>query len=604
MSENVITPEVAPTIPLLFYERVKRTPDSIAYREYDIAAQEWHDSSWAEMAIEVARWQAALQAEGYQTGDRVGMMVKNSRAWVVFDQAAMGLGLVTVPLYVDDRPGNMAYIIDHADIKLLLVQNKRQWQQLLTVSDEIDGLLRIVSLESITEDDHPNDPRLESIDDWVFGHQGTLQTKVTDPDALASIVYTSGTTGRPKGVMLSHKNFLYNAWFSSQCQDAGSDDLFLSFLPLSHSYERSVGYFAPMMIGAAVAYNRSILNLASDLVVIKPTILVSVPRIYERVYGKIQEGLKEKSAIAQKLFALAISVGWIRFEYQQGRRSWSPKLLLWPALNKLVASKVREKLGGRLRVAASGGAALSPDVAKLFISLGIPLVQGYGLTEASPAISANRLNDNIPSSIGTVLDGVEVRVGEKSELQTRSPCVMQGYWKNETATQETFTEDGWLKTGDQARIDDSGHIYIIGRLKDIIILANGEKIPPSDMETALILNSLFEQALVIGEGRSYLSALLVLNLDEWKVLAEELDVDPESSESLKNKFVEKRVLLNVRNALKNFPGYARIRQISLYLSPWTVEDGLMTPTFKLKRQKMIERYADDIENMYQKDSQL
>ncbi len=602
MSDNVITPEVAPTIPLLFYERVKQTPDFVAYREYDVAAQQWHDSSWAEMATEVARWQIALQAEGYQPGDRVGMMVKNSRAWVVFDQAAMGLGLVTVPLYMDDRPGNSAYIINHANIKLLLVQNKKQWKQLLTVGDEMSGLLRIISLEPITEDDKPNDARLEAIDDWVFGHQGELQSKVTDQDALASIVYTSGTTGRPKGVMLSHKNFLHNAWFSSRCQDANSDDIFLSFLPLSHSYERSTGYIAPMMIGATVAYNRSIAHLASDLMVIKPTILVSVPRIYERVYGKIQEGLKEKSAIAQKLFNLAVSVGWARFEYQQGRGKWSPKLLLWPVLNKLVASKIQEKLGGRLRVAASGGAALSPDVAKLFIGLGIPLVQGYGLTEASPVVAANRLNDNIPASIGVALSEVEVRVGENSELQTRSACVMQGYWQNDEATKETFTEDGWLKTGDQARIESDGHIYITGRLKDIIVLSNGEKIPPSDMEIALALNPLFEQALVIGEGRAYLSALLVLNENEWTAIAQELEVDTIDPESLNSEVVKKRVLLNVRSALKDFPGYARIRQISLYLSPWTVEDGLMTPTFKLKRKKMIERYADDIERMYQEDA--
>ena len=602
MSENVITPEVAPTIPLLFRERVKQTPDLIAYREYDVAAQEWHDSSWAEMATEVARWQTALVAEGYQPGDRVGMMIKNSRAWVVFDQAAMGLGLVTVPLYVDDRPGNSAYIIGHANIKLLLVQNKKQWKQLLSVGDELDGLLRIISLEPITEDDHPNDSRLEAIDDWVFGHQGELQSKITDQDALASIIYTSGTTGRPKGVMLSHKNLLHNAWLSGRCEGASSDDIFLSFLPLSHSYERSTGYIAPMMIGATVAYNRSIPHLASDLIAIKPTILVSVPRIYERVYGKIQEGLKEKSAIAQKLFNLAISVGWVRFEYQQGRGRWSPKLLLWPILNKLVASKIQEKLGGRLRVAASGGAALSPDVAKLFISLGVPLVQGYGLTEASPVVAANRLNDNIPSSIGVALPEVEVRVGEDSELQTRSACVMQGYWQNTAATKEAFTEDGWLKTGDQARIDDNGHIYIIGRLKDIIVLSNGEKIPPSDMEIALTLDPLFEQALVIGEGRAYLCALLVLNEEQWKGLAKELGVDPLDTESLKNGAVEKQVLLNVRSALKNFPGYARIRRISLYLSPWTVEDGLMTPTFKLKRKKMIERYADDIERMYQEDT--
>jgi len=586
------------SLPGLFRERLNKTPDSTAYRQYDIASQKWTVSSWQEMANEVARWQAAFIKDDLQPGDKVAIMVKNSREWVVFDQAALGLGLVTVPLYVDDRPDNVAYIINHAEIKILFVQDRPQWNRLLKADVDLGGLQRIISLKRISEDDEPDDSKLESLSDWVFGLTGDVQTREVNADDLASIVYTSGTTGRSKGVMLSHKNILANAFASAVCNQWKPGERFLSFLPLSHMLERTAGYYLPMILGAEVVYARSIATLADDLQNIKPTTLVSVPRIYERVYGKIQEGLKQKSFVAQFLFKSAVNVGWRKFLHEQGRAGWHPKLLFWPTLNKLVASKVLEKLGGELRIAICGGAALSEDVAKLFIGLGLPLLQGYGLTESSPVVCVNRPDDNIPSSIGTVLPNTQIRVGENDELQSHGPCSMLGYWKNEQATKDSFTEDGWLKSGDKARIDDDGHTYITGRLKDIMVLANGEKIPPNDMEMAIALDSLFEQVMIIGEARAFLTAVLVLDPDAWSDMAVSLNIHPESPEAFSDRKIEKAILNRVSARLKDFPGYAKIRRAHITLEPWTVDGGLLTPTLKIKRPKVMEKFAQEIELLY------
>ncbi len=600
LQDFIITLEQADTLPGLFRERLSRTPDKAAYRQYDIASQEWTTSSWAEMAIEIARWQAGFVKDGLQAGDRVALMLRNSREWVVFDQAAMGMGLVTVPLYVEDRPDNVAYIINHADVKLLFVQDKPQWKRLLASDVDLGGLKRIISVTRISEDDEPDDHRLESLSDWVFGLKGELQSKEAATDELASIVYTSGTTGRPKGVMLSHKNILSNVFAGTQCHIWQEDEVFLSFLPLSHMLERTAGYYMAMALGAEVAYARSIPQLGEDLISVKPTVLVSVPRIYERVYGKIMDSLAVKSPVARTLFKQAVSSGWANFQYEQKQAGWNPQVLLWPTLKKLVAAKVLEKLGGRMSLAICGGAALSEDVAKLFIGLGLPLVQGYGLTETSPIVSVNRVEDNIPASIGTVLPGVEVQIGENDELLVRGDLVMMGYWKKDQATRETFTEDGWLKTGDKARIDEkTSHIYITGRLKDIIVLANGEKVPPNDMEMAISLDHLFDQVMVIGEGRPFLTALLVLNADAWSDLAETLSLHPDNPDALKSSHVEKVVLAKVNEHIKHFPGYAKIRKITLIKEEWTVDNGLLTPTLKVKRGKVMKRYINEVEAMYQ-----
>jgi len=599
MKQQIISEEQVSTLSELFHERLRLTPDKVAYQQYDIASQTWTTASWQEMANEIVRWQAAFKKENLQPGDRVAVMLKNSREWVVFDQAAMGMGLVTVPLYVEDRPENVAYIINHAEVQLLFVQDKPQWKRLLSSDSDLGNLKRIISIIRISEDDEPDDPRLESLSDWLFGTQGELQHRDTDPEALATIVYTSGTTGRSKGVMLSHKNILSNVFAASECNVWMQDEVFLSFLPLSHMLERTAGYYLPIVLGSAVAYSRSIPQLGEDLLYVKPTILISVPRIFERVYGKIQDGLKQKSPVARLLFKSAVNVGWHKFQFEQKRAPWHPKLLFWPTLNKLVAAKVLEKLGGRMQLAICGGAALSEDVAKLFIGLGLPLVQGYGLTESSPVISVNRVADNIPASIGTALPSVQVRIGDNDELQSYSDANMLGYWKNEQATKESFTEDGWLKTGDKARIDKDEHIYITGRLKDIIVLANGEKVPPSDMELAIALDPLFEHVVILGEGRSFLTAIVVLDHDAWADLAVSLSIHPEAPGAFTKSIVQQAILERIKSRLTQFPGYAKIRKVTPLLESWSVDDGLLTPTLKVKRPKIMARYENEIESMYQ-----
>ena len=593
---DLITPEQAGTLSGLFYERVRRSPDKVAYRYYDTSTDSWNDLTWSDAGKQVARWQAAFAAENLQAGDRVAVIMQNCPEWVIFDQAALANGLVVVPLYTQDRAENAAYILQNAGVKVLLIGGQEHWDSLQPVREQLGFLARIISLSHIDCGGHP-DSRLKTVGEWL-PDQAELIRADRDKDALATIVYTSGTTGRPKGVMLSHHNILWNAYASLQVVQCQPDEVFLSFLPLSHTLERTAGYYLAMMVGGTVAYNRSIPQLGEDLLAIKPTTLISVPRIFERIYNKIQLGLEEKSAVARALFKLAVDTGWRRFEHQQGRAGWSPKLLLWPLLNKIVAGKVMEKLGGRMHLAVVGGAPLPGGVAHLFIGLGLPMIQGYGLTETSPVISVNPIENNDPSGVGCLLPDVEARIGEQDELQVRSPGVMLGYWANEKATREMIDSDGWLHTGDKARIEN-GQVYITGRIKEIIVLANGEKVPPADMEMAICMDALFEQALVIGDNRPYLTALVVLNPEQWEPLARELGMDPGDTAACHSSRVNEVVLERVANQISTFPGYARIRKVRCQLEPWSIEDGLITPTLKLKRNKVCERFEADINGMYE-----
>jgi long-chain acyl-CoA synthetase len=579
----------------LFRERLHRSPDAIAYRYFE--SEQWQSMSWSHMARHIARWQAALKQESLSMGERVAIMVRNCPQWVMFEQAALGLGLVVVPLYTNDRPDNIAYVMEDAGIKVLFIETDKHWEGLRDVRDKLAGLQRILSLDPIHD---PTEPRLKSVAEWLPPEDERLplaELKVHHT-TLATIVYTSGTTGRPKGVMLSHGNILWNAYSAMHSVEVKSSDLFLSFLPLSHTFERTVGYYVPMFAGATVAYARGIDQLSDDLLIQRPTVLITVPRIFERVYNKIRSQLENKSPIARKLFHAAVTIGWDHFEYRQGRLGWRPAFLLLPLLELLVSRKITAKLGGRLRLAVSGGAPLSEDVARVFIGLGLTITQGYGLTETSPVICANTLDDNIPRSVGIPLEDVEVRLGENDELQIRSPGVMLGYWRNDTATKEMIDADGWLKTGDKARIDEKNHIYITGRIKEIIVLSNGEKVPPADLEMAITQDPLFDQVMVIGEGKPYLSAINVLNEDQWRALADSLHVEARE-ENLNTPQVQTAIQQRINHQIRDFPGYANIYHVYNTLQAWTVDNGLLTPTLKLKRPELMSRYAEQAQRLYE-----
>ncbi|HUT41664.1 MAG TPA: long-chain fatty acid--CoA ligase [Gammaproteobacteria bacterium] len=595
-SRDKIPAETARTLAGLFRERVRLTPDKIAYRQFNDSDRQWHDYTWADMGHEVARWQAAFTAEGLAHGDRVAILMRNCREWVAFDQAALGCGLVVIPLYTDDRPDNAAYILNNSGCKVLFLQGEEHWAGICTVLGDLGGLQRILTLEPVQVPEH--ETRVRTIADWLPGNGGELYSPDTDPNELATIVYTSGTTGRPKGVMLSHWNILFNCDRALEIVEVQPEDLLISFLPLSHTFERTVGYYLPMMVGATIAYARSIPQLGEDLLTIRPTLMNAVPRIYERVYNKVQAGLAEKSPIAGRLFNAAVEVGWARFENQQGRAGWRPSFLLWPLLDKLVAGKIMAKLGGRMRLATAGGAPLSPQVAKVFIGLGLQLVQGYGLTETSPILTANPPADNDPKSVGVALRGMELKVTDNEELIARGPSIMLGYWDNPEATRQVIDSEGWFHTGDKARIENN-HVYITGRLKEIIVLANGEKVPPADMEMAIALDPLFEQVLVIGDNRPFLTTLIVMEPEQWKLFAAGLGLDPHAPESINDPILEQAVCERLKGLLTAFPGYAQIYRVSCTLDPWTIDNGLITPTLKLKRSSILEHFADAVERMYE-----
>jgi len=591
---DYISPKSCRSLPDLFLTRVAKDPGGVAYRFYNKAVDAWQTTNWSEMAQTVSRWRQALQTEGLDTGDRVAVLLPNCPEWIAFDQAALSLGLIVVPLYANDRPENIAYILQNTGTKFLLCPGTSYWQNFAPVLDQLTSLQRIVTIE--TRQNRQDDPRLIGLADWLADGDNSFTPYSPVIHATATIVYTSGTTGPPKGVMLSHRNILENSYGGLLCIDIYPSDTLLSFLPLSHMLERTAGYYLPMMAGATVAFARSIPDLAEDLITIQPTVMVAVPRIFERIHAGILSKLADKPKAIAALFRQAVATGWNNFLYRQGRATWPISLLWHPLLDSIVAKKVRQKLGGRLRVIIAGGAPLSAEIAQFFIGLGLPIYQGYGLTETSPVISVNRPEDNRPEGVGRPLAGIEVKIGDGEELLVRGSCVMQGYWRNEQATSKTIDSDGWLHTGDKARLED-GHIRITGRLKEIIVLSNGEKVALADMEMAIAIDPLFEYAIVIGEGRPFLSMIGVLNRPLWEELAAQLGVSPDAA-SLDLPEVHSAILARTEKLLSRFPGFVFIKDVALSLTPWTVENGLLTPTLKLKRGSIEKHMQNEIKRLY------
>ncbi len=595
----IIDASRARTLDGLFRERVRRTPSWSAFRFFDREQKAWQTLEWGAMAELVGRWFAALTQTNLRQGDRLAILLRNGPEWIAIEQAALAHGLVVVPLYLDDRPDNIRFVLQDAGVKFLVLPDVGYWDKLLGVcSKPLDDLTQVVLCEGKQAPASPWEHlQIHCASTWVPVTPAPLTERHGDPHALATIVYTSGTTGRPKGVMLSHHNILYVAEGACHALGVRPQLRLLSFLPLSHMFERTAGYYVPMMYGLEVSYARSVQALADDMLAIKPHVLIAVPRIFERFYERLQDQLAKRSPLAKMIFNLAVHVGWKRFMAQQGRGLPSPLFFLWPWLQQRVAAPVVQRFGGELIMAVSGGAPLPPAIARIFIALGVNVLQGYGMTECSPVISVNRLLANDPGSVGKPLADTAVRIGENDELQVKGAGVMLGYWNNHKATHDAIREEGWLCTGDKARIDQD-FIYITGRIKDILIMSNGEKIPPADMEEAITLDPLFAQALVVGEARSFLAVLVVLSAEHWFKFAQAQGANPQNPDALNDSMINKALLERVTKALRGFPGYAKIRRLTPLLEPWTVENGLLTPTLKTKRQKVVEHYAEKVEAMY------
>jgi long-chain acyl-CoA synthetase len=545
----------------LFLGRVKETPDAVGYTQYRDGV--WVDYTWSEVAALVSRWRNAMARDGMQAGDRVSIATRNRLEWVLFDQAALSLGLVTVPLYFNDRPDNMAWCMNDAESRLLILEDDSLW---LEISQGAPTVERVVTLAPPST----ADKRVVFVEDWLRDDAVRLGRSPARGGEMATIIYTSGTTGRPKGVMLSHRNILANIESANaSVTTIEASDRLVSFLPLSHSFERTAGNYLCIRGGGHTVYARGITELAEDIAHHKPTILICVPRIFERIYARMQEGLPPGS-FKRTLFEKAVDVGWKRFK---GEASAADKLL-WPVLNLLVARKLQRRLGGRLRLVVVGAAALAAEHARVFVGLGLPIIHGYGLTETAPVISGNRLDDNDPASVGAPLQGVEVRIADDGEILARGENIMMGYWHHPEATAATIDKDGWLHTGDIGEIRN-GKIYITGRAKEIFVMSNGEKLPPGDVEQAILMDPAFEQVLLVGEGRNRLGLLAVSKIEDTRQLRE-----------------------RANRQLAGFPGWVRIDRVLRFAEPWSIENGMMTPTLKLKRNKIEQQYAAEIDALF------
>lgn len=588
------------TLPQLLVNSVERYGEREALRQFDKETKSWHSLSYAQLMVRVMEWRRAYAAMNLERGTRIGILMPNSIDHACADQAALANGLVPVPLHAIDTPGASAFILSDSRAKVLVTNKLTRWKQIKAAGGDLQDLTAVI----ITEDEVDDETGMvRGLSEWLAA--GTHVVELPEgpkEDDLAGIVYTSGTTGRPKGVMLTHGNIVSNVKATLECVFPQVGDIFLSFLPLSHTFERTAGYYLALATGCTIAYNRSVLLLADDLKTIRPTVIISVPRVYERIFARVHDKLKKSRPAARYLFDWAVEIGWRDFcrrnhlPVEHTGRAWLDGLMR-PLVRK-VSSTLLDQFGGRLRIAISGGAALSSKVARTFCGLGLPIIQGYGMTEASPIIAGNNRTLNQPNTVGKPFNNVEVRLGEGDEIQIKGPSITHGYWNRPDATADAFTEDGWFRTGDVGGFNELGLLSIKGRIKEIIVTSTGEKVPPADLEAAIETDPLFSQCYVIGENRPYLSLITVVNPDEWASFAKSCGVDPADPANLDNPSVKTAALKRAKTAAGEFPHYALPRAVVLTQEPWTIENGLITPTLKLKRGPLSKKFANVIAQLY------
>ncbi len=588
--------------------RARQIPQTVALRQYDRKEKAWKDVTYASLDKQITAWRRALEALHLERGARVAILLNNSVDAVLADQAVLANGLIPVPLHAIDTPGSSAFILIDSQSSALITNKADRWGLIEKTNVPMPDLKHVILTEETGINEKDEHRQILSKDIWLASGKD-IQELPEGPKSedLAAIVYTSGTTGRPKGVMLTHHNVVENviATLIHIAPAPKPGYIFLSFLPLSHTFERTAGYYLALGMGCTITYNRSIMLLAEDLRTVKPDVLISVPRIYEKIYARINEQLGKKPAIARWLFNCAVNVGWRKFcaenKLPVPKSPWQfADSFTGPILKKLVADKVLEQFGGNLKVAIAGGAALNGKVARVFGGLGLAPIQGYGMTEASPIIAGNSLTLNQPDTVGKLFPNLQMRLApETHEIQIRGSSIMKGYWKRPEDTARVLDSEGWLSTGDVGEINETGLLRIKGRIKEIIVTSTGEKVPPVDLELALETDPLFSQAYVVGENKPFISAVTVLNPEEWKKLAAELKVSA-SEASLKLTSVRTVILKRVKAAAADFPHYALPRKVLLTLKPWTIENGLLTPTLKLKRTPLAKFFKKEIDEIYEK----
>jgi len=535
--------------------------------------------------LRVANW---LNSVGIHPGDRVGLLGHNSFEWCIADFAILRLGAVTVPAYFTDPAEAVRYVFEDAGCKLALVEPGEQQAKL-----DASG----VPVFPFRGGDSINVAAVSR----EASFDGGLKVGTPKRDDLATLIYTSGTTGNPKGVMLTHGNLLSDVSAELDAIPVSPNDVFLSFLPVSHAFERNVGQFLPIACGTRIAYAEDITTLMRDIAEVRPTIMISVPRLYEKVYAGVHEKLAHASALKRTLFDKAQALGAERFELKkQGGRLSGGKAMAFKLLDPLAHGKIRAKLGGRLRLFISGGGALHPDIARFLLAAGVTVCPGYGLSEASPVLTVNPERKIKPGTVGPALPGVELRLADDGELLARGPMVMRGYWLKSEATAEVLEADGWLHTGDIAEMDDEGYVRIVDRKKELMVLSNGENVPPARVEKRITIDACVLQAMVAGDRRPYIMALVVPDVDQLKAVWRRERKRPLPENWRTNYDVRQWMLGRMHHCCRELPSFMQVKDFAFVNDEWMQADGMLTPTLKLKRRKIMARHQAEIDAMYEK----
>ena len=543
--------------------------------------------SYSELRKRVNTLAKALKSFGVAKGDKVAILSENRSEWVRTDLAALTLGAITVPIHTTLSPKLIDHILNDSQAKILLVSNQEQFNKVIQVISAINTLETVIYIDLDHQEDLPTGKKLISLEQTMEIGSDIKEEIAVDvkADDLASIIYTSGTTALPKGVMLTHNNFVFNAMASATVLAVTDKDSFLSFLPLSHVLERTAGYYTPLLVGGTISYAENVKTLKDDLKKTKPTILVAVPRIFEKVHSGIWDKIKAGGDRKMKIFTWAL---------KQEPGTWKHKIA-----DVLVFKKVRATFGGHLRFAVSGGASLNHKVGRFFDRMNIKIVEGYGLTETSPVISVNRLDDIKFGTVGKHLPGVEVMIAKDKEILTRGPHIMKGYFNNEILTKETIDADGWLHTGDLGFITSEGFLVIIGRKKEMIALSNGKIAWPEQLEILLNNDRFISQSMVYGNQKSYLTALIVPDWSEVTLNLEELGLQSkEPGEFIKDEKLIKIFSDRLEKINEQLADWEKIRKFVLLPAEFSADKDELTPTLKLRRSKIAENYQKQLSSLY------
>jgi long-chain acyl-CoA synthetase len=589
----------------IFYQAVALDkPAHLRFKRGDT----WHDISSAEFRRAVEELSMGLRALGLERGESAGILSENRPEWAFADLATLTAAAVDVPIYATLTPTQILYILNDSETKMLFVSTPVQARKVQEIRARATHLQHIIRMEEMPADAAAG---TISIDEVRQKGRAALQA---DPEAvrkraaevkegdLATLIYTSGTTGDPKGVMLTHRNLVSNTVGSSQVFAAlGKDDVALSFLPLCHVFERMSGHYLMLLQGAAIAYAESVEKVPANMAEVRPTVMSSVPRLYEKMYARVHEKVAADPPMRQKIFRWAVGVGREMFRHQVERRT--PGLLLrarFAVADKLVFSKIRERTGGRLRLFVSGGAPLAREIAEFFGAAGLLILEGYGLTETSPVITVNRPDAIKPGSVGLPIKDVEIKIAADGEILTRGPHVMKGYFKKPDATAEAIDPDGWFHTGDIGVIDERGFLTITDRKKDIIVTSGGKNIAPQPIERLLKSSPLVGEVVMIGDRRNFPAALVIPAFEALEKWAGEKGVAFASREEL---IARPEVVAlydqTVKELTVSLAQFERIKKIALLPREFSIETGELTPKLSVKRRVVEQKYKDVIDRLYE-----